>query len=115
MSLSSKEAVHRLVSFSLLAFFFLASASWTHLSSKGENHWISQARESRCIAYRSERLNLKSAVNTDDETPASDFPEQISASIAASLPIAPQRLQSDCRLAAELEISFLSQSPILNL
>ena len=117
MSLLSKGNFLRLVSVPLIIVFLsLGLTTWKHLLSSSENRWMSRAREARCIDYQAERLNLRSAVNTGNDAPASDFAWQVlGASNTPNVTISSRWVYAGCHRAGDLENPFLDRSPILNL
>lgn len=117
MPLLSKQNFSRLVSVPLIIVFLsLGLTTWKHLLSSSENRWLSRTHEARCIDYQAERLNLRSAVNSGDDAPTSDFASQIlGTSIAPNVPISSSWVHTGCHRAGDLENPFLDRSPILNL
>ena len=99
----------------LIVFLSVGFTSWKH-SLADESRWISRAHEARCIGYQAERVNLRSAVNAEDDAPASDIPWLAPGTVIASAPpISSGRLSWAYQSAVDVEDSFLTRSPILNL
>ena len=100
----------------LIVFLSVGFTSWKHSLSGGETRWISRTHEARCIGYQAERLNLRSAVNAENDAPASNIASfALGTVIALDLAILSEPLPSGCQSAVDVENSFLTRSPILNL
>jgi hypothetical protein len=117
MPLLNRKKFSRLISLPLLIVFLsVGFTSWKHSLSGGENRWMSRTHEARCIGYQAERLNLRSAVNAENDARASNIPSlALGTVIAFDPPISSGPLPSGCQSAVEVEESFLTRSPILNL
>jgi hypothetical protein len=72
MPFLNKKKLPRFVFVTLImALLTLGLTNCKHLFG-GEMRWITFAREMRCVGYQGERVNLRSAENTEDDKPLSD-------------------------------------------
>lgn len=117
MPLFNKKKFPRFVSSALIcALLSLGFTTCTHLFSRGKRQWVSLDREMRRIAYRAERLNLKSAINAEEDAPISDSaPQSFNIAVVQNILIAPYLLSTARQQDGKPDNRLRDHSPVLNL
>lgn len=117
MPLLNKDKFPPLVPVMLIvALLSVGFTTCKHLLFSGNSQWITADHETRRVGYHTERLNLRTAVNSDDDAAPSDFPQQVfNLPVAQSTPFSSFLVFSVLQWHGEIKNYLRDQSPVLNL